>query len=55
MKVTVLKGNLSTHKQVELAYVVNKLKDESGAKNSRNLREMLPFCSPEAAVLFVWK
>lgn len=46
MKVTVLKGNLSTHKQVELAYVVNKLKDESGAKNSRNLREMLPFCSP---------
>lgn len=46
MKVTLLKGNLSSHKLVELASVVDMLRDQSRAGNIRNLRGILPHCMP---------
>lgn len=55
MKVTLMKGDLSSHKSVELAVLVDKLKDESHAKSIYNLREVVPYCSKEVSPVDVDK
>lgn len=46
MKVTWVKGNLSSGKPVELDTVVEYMKDAAKAKPVKNMREMIPYCSP---------
>ena len=46
MKVTLLKGNLSSGKLVALETVVERIKDEDQARRVRDMREMIPYCSP---------
>lgn len=45
MKVTLVKGNLSSGKPVELDTVVEYMKDAAKAKPVKNMREMIPYCS----------
>ena len=46
MKVTWVKGDLSSGKPVELDTVVEYMKDAAKAKPVKNMREMIPYCSP---------
>lgn len=46
MKVTLLKGNLSSGKLVALDVVAEHIKDEDQARRVRDMREMIPYCSP---------
>ena len=46
MKVTWVKGNLSSGKPVELDTVVEYMKDAAKAKPVKNMREMIHYCSP---------
>lgn len=46
MKVTWVKGDLSSHKGMELAAVAARIADPAGSKQVLDLREMLPFCLP---------
>lgn len=46
MKVTWVKGDLSSGKPVELDTVVEYMKDAVKAKPVKNMREMIPYCSP---------
>ena len=46
MKVTLLKGNLSSGKLVALETVAERIKDEDQARRVRDMREMIPYCSP---------
>lgn len=46
MKVTLLKGNLSFGKLVALDVVAERIKDEDQARRVRDMREMIPYCSP---------
>lgn len=46
MKVTWVKGDLSSHKGMELATVAARIADPAGSKQVLDLREMLPFCLP---------
>lgn len=48
MKVTWVKGNLSSGKLVELASVVEQIKDAGRTKQVGRMREMLSFCAPES-------
>lgn len=46
MKVTLLKGNLKPHKQVEPTAIAEMLKDEKRQKSISDLRTILPYCAP---------
>lgn len=45
MKVTLLKGNLNSHKLVELPILADLLKDETRQGSIMSLREIIPYCS----------
>lgn len=50
MKVTWVKGNLSSGRPVELVTVVERIKDMTQTKPVKNMREMIPYCRADGKV-----